>query len=313
MRAVAWANGAAFALALATSTAVAWTPLFRSFRGSVTVAATGAPPVRDHSGVSVPARSYRRIVSGSALADALLLELCEPDRIVAFTAHGRENSDRGYRFAGKPGVRLDDVEAILALRPDLVFVNAIGDPRRIARLRDAGLNVFDLGEMRGLETLIVNMREIGALTGNPDRGERLARTVRERMDGIAADIRARERRRGIYLSIYGGRLFGGASGTSFDDILRGAGLVDAAAARRDWPEYTTEDVLALDPDVVVTNRGMGQAICDHGGMRRLRACAPGGMIVEVDPDILGDPGLGMVDAAQAVRDRVYGPPPALAP
>ena len=122
---------------------------------------------------------------------------------------------------------------------------------------------------------------------------------------MAFDVPLSQRRSAIYLSIYGGRLFGGADGTSYHDVLIAAGLRDAAGAFRDWPELSVEQVLVLDPDVIVTNVGMRSSICGHAGLSALRACqAP--MVVEVDDGVLGDPGPGMAESARRVRDAVYG-------
>jgi iron complex transport system substrate-binding protein len=310
--AVTWVNAAAFVLTLAASTAVAWAPLLRAPAPARAERAGDSPPagVRDHSGNVVTLRDYRRIVSASTVADALLVELCEPDRVIAFTAHSTLGAAGAYRYAGKPGVDLGRVESVLTLHPDLVIVNVVGDPHRVARLHDAGVAVFDLGEMRGQATLIRSIGEIAALVGHPDRGERFARRLVDHIRSIALDVPGPDRKTGMYLSMYGGRPFGGASGTSYHDVLVAAGVVDAAARFEGWPQFATEQVLLMDPQIIVTNTGMRQALCGHAGFTGLRACTNPGGIIEVDDSVLGDPGPGMVEAAQIVRDRVYGPPPA---
>jgi iron complex transport system substrate-binding protein len=308
---VTWANVVAFVLTLAASTAVAWAPLFRAPVGSRSDRASASLPreLKDHSGDVVRVRDYDRIVSASTVADALLVELCEPDRVIAFTAHSALGASGGYRYAGKPRVDLGRVESVLSLHPDLVLVNAVGDPHQVVRLRDAGVAVFDLGEMRGQATLVQNIREVAVLVGHPERGERYARRLVEQMRSIALDIPGPDRETGMYLSVYGGRPFGGASGTSYHDVLVAAGLVDAAARFDGWPEFTTEQVLGIDPQIIVTDTGMRQAICEHAGFTALLACRSLGGVVEVDDSVLGDPGPGMIEAAQIVRDLVYGPPP----
>jgi iron complex transport system substrate-binding protein len=247
------------------------------------------------------------LVSLSTVADAVLLEVCEPDRIVSFTGRSARSGARGYRFQGKPTVEgSGDLEGVLALHPDLVLVNGFGDPRPNARLRDAGLVVFDLGEMRGVRTLFPNVREIATLVGHPERGDHLVRALASDLAAVAVDVAPDARRRGMYLSVYGGHLFGGAEGTSYHDVIASAGLVDAASGYRDWPEYSVEQILAIDPDVIVTHRGMRDRICEHAGLTGLRACASRSAVVSLDDGLLGDPGPAMVDAARRVRGAVYG-------
>ncbi len=308
-------NGGALVTALALSTAVVWVPALRGHSTGASpgeVAAPTARPLVDHTGETLAPRRYDRIASLSTVADELLLELCEPDRIVAFTAYSARNDRHGFRFAGKPtidGAR--DLERLIALRPDLVLASTIGDSRPLSLMRQAGLAVYDLGEMRGMTTLVANIREVAAVVGHPERGEALARSLTARMEGVAADLPPSARRRGMYLSVYGGHLYGGASGTSYHDALSAGGLLDAAEGYRDWPAYSPEQVLAMNPEVIITNEGMRGRICEHAGLSSLRACSPSGAVAELDGSLLEDPGPDILDAAEAVRAAVYGPPPRL--
>jgi iron complex transport system substrate-binding protein len=308
---VAGWNIGALAVTMVLASGAIWMPALRH-GGS---AAESPPPVAgeallvDHSGTPLPRANYAKIASLSSVADKILVELCEPDRIVAFTEYSAQSSTTSYRFHGKPTLVGDELEQLLALHPDLVFVSTFGDPRPVQRMRDAGLVVFDLGEMRGLVTLIPNIREIATAIGHPERGVRFARSLLSEMGAVATDVLPSSRKRAMYLSIYGARLFGGSVGTSYHDVLVSAGLVDAAASYGEWPQYSTEQVLALDPDVIVTNDGMRGRICGHTGLGSLRACGSPERIVEIENELLGDPGPAMLDAAEAVRAGVYGPPP----
>lgn len=115
------------------------------------------------------------------------------------------------------------------------------------------------------------------------------------------------RPRALYVSAYGDKLFGGTVGTTYQDIIEFAGLIDAAAGTyRNWPEYTPELLLGLDPDIVVTRRGMAQVLCRVAGLDRLRACSRPGAIVELDGFVLDDPGLGLLEATEALHAAVLG-------
>lgn len=263
--------------------------------------------VSDAMGARVDVRDYTRIVSTSTIADQVLVRLIDPSRLLAVSGHTlRTQGSDVYR--DKLGVeRARDIETIIELRPDLVFINNFVDRRHVERFNDAGLNLFDLGEMRGLQTLLPNIRQIGAVLGVPERGEALARSVAAAMAEVAADIPEDERRRGLYVGIHGDRLYGGTSGTSFQDVLSSGGLIDIAAEAgfESWPAYTNEQLLSLDPPWIITNPGTEESLCGHPGFDALSACRLG-QVRSVETDLLTDPGLGMVDAARAVRAAVYG-------
>ncbi len=309
------ANGAAVTVALALAALVMLpggappVPRVRAAADSGLVTLpNGEPALLDATGYPVPLREYRHIIGGSPIARELLLALAEPDRIAAVVDYGLEELDDGYRFAGIPRLAsATELEAVLALEPDLVLLHSHGDPARAARLREAGVAVFDLGQMRGTADLLPNSRQVATLLGAPQRGERLARQVARRLAAVAADIPSAERREAIYVSIYGDRLFGGTVGSSFHEVLQAAGLRDAAAGKyHGWPQYSSEDLLMLDPDYIIVTEGMAASLCAHPGLQRLKACADGRGVIEVPTLMLTSAGAAMIDAAEAVRQAVYG-------
>ncbi len=315
MSATTWLNTAAAVLAVAAAAAIGANGATAGDpRGPATVDASGANgatlggAITDSGGHVTRVRAFQRILSGSSVTDRLLLELCEPDRVIAFTAYGAEHSPFAHQYAGKiTTVTAGDVERIVALKPDLYLTTSFGDPGKLARLREAGVEVFDLGDTRGVESLLASARTVAALIGHPERGERFAKNFARRFDHIAARIAPAERRRAIYLALYADQFFGGAAGTSYHDVLTHAGLVDAAAERySNWPQYSTEQVVALDPEVIVTKPGMRATLCGRAVLSTLKACRPGGVIVEVANDLLDDPGPSMQEAAETVFAAVYG-------
>jgi iron complex transport system substrate-binding protein len=263
--------------------------------------------IADASGRLVPLRPYQRIVSTNMLSDRLLLELAEPARVLAVSRISAEQSPVRWRYAGKPAVDgMGPLEEIIALKPDLVLLNVFGNEAKTEKLRAAGIEAFNLGELRGVQTLLPTAEIVGELLGAPERGRALGLAYQRRLERVAAPLGARPRRRAIYLVVIAGNIYGGTRGTSYHDVLVYAGLIDVAAAKHfDWPHYRVEEVAALDPDLVVTKEGMSEAVCAQPGLDHLRACREPGHIVAVPENLIDDPGLGMLDAAEQLFARVY--------
>lgn len=283
--------------------------------------ASGQATVRDASGTAIPVRAYRRICSVSTIADAVLPDLVHLERIVSVHRHFAENHPLAFRTADKPQVAsAKELERIVALEPDIVFVSSFGGQlAHLERLRERGITVFDLGEMRGLRTLLGDIRDIGAVLAQPRRGRERAAALRRRMVQVAAHIPLTERRRGIYLNTLGGQLIGGTVGSSFHDVISAAGLIDIAAETGGfppWPQYTVEQVIALDPEVIVTATGKGAALRERPGLQNLRALGTPGGVVELPHQRLQDAGPGMLRSAELLHDRLYPgrhPPSTLPP
>lgn len=265
----------------------------------------GLPDARGHI---VALRDFHRIVSTSLVVDRLLVELCEPNRIVAFSDSGERQSPWDYRYAGKSRIKgLRDIENLIELRPDLVLTNNFNDPARVTRLREAGIEVFDFGEIHGLATLLPQAETLAELLGKPERGTAWGRGFSRRFQTVAAGLGATPRKRGIYVAAYGTELFGGAPGTGYHDVLVAAGLIDAAEGRfSNWPHYRTEDLIALDSDIIVTKKGMSSLICRGSSLELLRACRTREAVIELPAELIDDPGPMMLDAAEELFSSAYG-------
>lgn len=263
--------------------------------------------VRDAGGAEIAVRDYVRIVSTSTIADQVLIELIEPKRLLAVSAHTLR-SEESRAYADKIGVEhARDIETIIELRPDIVFINNFIDRRQVERLKEAGLNVFDLGPMRGLETLLPNIEQLAAVLGAPESGRKLVDELLRDLEAVSEGIPEGDRRRGLYVGKHGDRLYGGTAGTSFHDVLNAAGLIDVAAEAGfdGWPAFTNEQLLSLDPAWIITNPETEKTFCRHPGFQSLSACKAG-QVRSVETRLLTDPGLGIVEAANAVRVAVYG-------
>jgi len=253
----------------------------QTVQGTIVGAAPSAAvptALTDARGQTVPTGAYQRIVSLNIVSDPILLSLVEPTRIVAVSEHSQEPHPEGYRYAGRPGVaRAADLETILSLSPDLVVASHFADEAFLSRLRDAGIVVFDLGEMRGVGTTILNIRSLGQLLHQPERAARLEADYRMRLGALDAAIPDDAEAPGLYLSIYGDSLFGGTTGSSYTDMLHFAGVDDLAEAHGyvERPRYSPEQLLAIDPPMVITQTGMGATLCAHSTLQRLACCQAG--------------------------------------
>ena len=273
--------------------------------------ANGERGLVDASGFAIPLRPYVRVAGASALADTLLLALTEPERIDALSSYGREHSEAPHLYGARfPIVSLDQLEILIERRVDLIVMNDMRSEARLARARESGIQLFNLGEMRGLSTLLPNIAAVAALVGAPERGRAYADKLVRRMKMVSADIPIARRKHALYVSAYANQLLGGAVGTSYHDVLVHAGLIDVTDGEYSgWPQYDPEQLVALDPELIIANEGTAKGLCLVGGLQQLRACQHGGAGVLSRPTaLLGDPGPRMLEAAEALRTMVYGAP-----
>lgn len=267
----------------------------------------GTPAIRDTRGALVPIRPYKRIIAGSITTTEISRELIEPDRVAAYTNYASPGGE--WKYAGTTRVEhIGDIETILSLNPDIVFYNGPLAAEPIARLNEHGVETFDLGAVRGLDSYLDEAQTILTVIDNPERFDAYKYNIERRAQSvICKDIGARQD--AMYVGLIASVLFGGTTGTSYNDVLRLAGLRDAAAdAFERWPQYSTEDLLSVNPPWIVVPEGQGHVLCELSALHNLQACADNQQgIIEIPSEILESPGSSIITAAAMVFDRVYGP------
>lgn len=268
--------------------------------------ADGRSAVVGADGVPVPLSECRRVIAGSSMAADAVLEFASSERILAIPAL-LARSEFAYRYGNVAVIdELADIEWILSLKPDLVVFNQVMETDVATRIRERGVPVFDLGSPTGAAAWARSVVELGTLCGEGERARRSAERYLRRLQAVASDVDEDERPTGLVVSSYGQQFFGGARGTSYHDVLTYAGLIDAAAGFRHWPQYDPEEIVRMNPEWLVTTRGMEEAICGHPVIRNLDACEPSNPRVVALPEALfADAGLRILDAAELLHRIVF--------
>lgn len=316
-------NALAVIIALLASCTLAWIGQSTD-NSSVNVVKAGVVSVRqeesvlDHNGYVILCREYQRIICASTIAAEVLPELIGVDRILMVPDWHRKQSPRSFRTKlrdknGNPRIEtldsLASVEVLISAKPDLVLINSLngGGGEHIQRLRSLGLNVMNLGPMLGAQTLLSNIRSLGQVLRVAHRGERLALSFERRLERVTTSVPHHNKIRALYISSMGTSLIGGTKGSSYNDLLTYAGLEDAAEDQglSPWPNYSPEQVLDLDPDLIVTEHGHGETLRTIPGFNTLRALSRQGGLVEMPPGT-NTTGLGLLDAVEALHEAVYG-------
>ena len=217
------------------------------------------------------AAAPRRIVSLSPCADQYLLELADPDQIVALNRFVHDPSiSWGWRKARRyPGIR-GSAEEMLTLRPDIVFSSGFGTPAALAVLRSRGVTLVQLPWDDSLASIEKTTRLVAAAVGHPARGEALIASIRARLAALG-----RPPGRGRIAAYYQRRGYLTGQGTLIDEMMRRAGLVNLAT-RLDRPmlSYLSIEQMAIArPDFLFVENGRivrdrGTEMLQHPLLRR---------------------------------------------
>ena len=239
-------------------------------------AAAGFPrTVRDHRGDAVRlARPPSRIASQALVMDHFLFAVVSPARMAAVSsvAHDSRYSFVADTLDGMDVGVIDDGEALLRRRPDLLVASHTARADLVALARNAGIPTFRLLTVfENFDQIADGLATVGRLTGEEDAAEREITRFRERIAAVVArrPAGAPPLRALVYVALSG--TFG--AGSLFDHILTELGAVNVAAEQGIGPHgaISGEQIAAWNPDWIIADAPAGE----EDGMRRRLLDQPG--------------------------------------
>jgi iron complex transport system substrate-binding protein len=244
--------------------------------------------VRDDYGNTVRlARPAERIVSLSPHLTELLFAAGAGERV----AGALEHSDFPPAARALPRVGSEagiDVEALLALRPDLVVAwpNA-GSARTVDRLESLGLPVFR-SEPRELDDIASTLERLGGLAGTSLVAQREARAFRTRVSKLEKKYAGRSRVR-VFYQVWDRPLLTVNGEHVISKAMRLCGGVNVFAGLPLLaPEIDREAVLKANPEVIIGSgpRGERPAWLDEWRAFPGLAAAARGHLYAIPPELI---------------------------
>lgn len=205
-----------------------------------------------------------------------------------------------------------NLEQILALNPQVVVMTAMAQTtEQVEALEKAGVKVVvsDAQDIAGTYEAIALL---GKLVGKEAEADALITQMKDAFAAIAE--KAENTGKTVYFEVspleYG--LWTAGKNTFMDELATICGLENAFADVEGWQGVSQEQVLARDPDYIVTISmyfGEGptpvEEILGRKGWEGLKA-VKNQQVFNADSNAMSRPVPRLVDAAQALFDFVYG-------
>lgn len=212
----------------------------------------------------------RRIVSINPCVDAVLVEVADPQQILAVSHYSQDARATSIplatarRFAATSGT----AEEVVALRPDIVLAGAHVSPSTLAALKRLKVPVQTFSVPESVADSVAQVRAIAAAAGHPERGETLVRRI-EAAVARARRVAAQEGAPVPALIWQGSGLVPGEN-TLADELLRTAGFrnMSAAYGLKRWDVLPLEHLAARPPRVLLSDRTAGNRMTGHRVLRR---------------------------------------------
>ena len=232
-----------------------------------------------------------RILNYAFWLDDIVLGLVPPERLVGIDHLADDpNSSNIVGIAEQIPVKLNQpsAEQVMAMRPDVVFLDAGRDAAVAESLRDLGIRVVACEKPRSADEVRTAVRLVATALGEEEKGAALITAYDAGCQALAARVAVippAERKTVLVISM--SPTFGSKGGL-FDHLCTMAGVVNGAAeiGLEAGQSLTKEHILAVNPDVLIV-----PVWNDHGSYD----------IDKFNREYLDDPALQTVQAIRTQR------------
>ncbi len=209
----------------------------------------------DAAGTSVTIASKPvKIVSLPLGTCEMLFSLVDKSRIAAMTHYVDDvNVSNVADEAKGVGTRLDtNAEKIIALQPDLVFVDEWVQQDIIKQLRDAKVTVFVLNNVTNVEQEKEMLKLLGKITDQSAQAEETINWMDEKLKEVSDKLSALKEEDKLTIIDYSEMNSTSGKGTNFDDVVTRAGLINPVSKEglEGWPQLSKEMVIKYNPDII---------------------------------------------------------------
>lgn len=203
-----------------------------------------------------------------------------------------------------------NLEEIVALKPELVLATkTINRAETVNALDHIGLPVYVASDPHSVEEMIVSVEHLGSALGAEKSAAMLAADLRGRLADLDRQLAGVTDRRVLFV-VWTEPLISVGRNTFIADALRRAGGRSVVEAKAEWPRVSLEEVVRLQPDVLVfasahaggTQRDI-DALRARPGWRNLYAMQHGNVVVV--SDAINRPAPRMVDAIEDLARALH--------
>ena len=210
-------------------------------------------------------------------------------------------------IAGLPVVQSGqetNIEEILALNPQVVLMNDMAQSEeQVKQLEANGVKVV-ISKAEDIEGVYYAIRMIGRVMGKDENAEAVVKDMQAAFDEIRDKNDKTEKTVYFEVSPLQWGLWTAGSGTFMDELAKICGLTNIFADLEGWAAVSEEQVIARDPDYIVTITmyyGEGptpiEEILSRAGWQDMKAVQNRQVFNASDSNALSRPGPRLKDAA----------------
>lgn len=207
-----------------------------------------------------------------------------------------------------------NAELVLTLLPDVALVTDYHyktHPDVLKKFEEAGIEVVVVGSATSFKDVYENIEMIGEATGTKTEAEEIVTDMKERLQAIkdkAAD--SIKDKKNVWVEVSPAPdIFTTGKNTFMHEMLESIQAVNAAEDHEGWVKMTEEEIVKLDPEVIITTYGYyidnpTAEVLNREGWTEVPA-VKNGKVFDVDNDTVTRPGPRLIEGVETLAELIY--------
>ncbi|MDM5332006.1 ABC transporter substrate-binding protein [Ureibacillus composti] len=252
------------------------------------------------------------IVSIQASNTEIAFALGLGDKIIGVSDY--DNYPKEALEIQKVGAQDINAELVLSLLPDIALVTDYhyeSHPEILKQFEEAGIDVIVVGGAESFEDTYDNIEMIASASGTTDQAEEIITDMKDRLQAIkdkaAAEITDKKR---VWVEVSPAPdIFTTGQNTFMHEMLESIQAVNVAEDQEGWVKLNEEEIVKLNPDVIITTYGYyvenpAEQVLSRKGWAEVPA-VKNGNVFDVDNDTVTRPGPRLIEGVETLAELIY--------
>ncbi len=213
----------------------------------------------------------------------------------------------------KVGAQDINSELVLTLLPDIALVTDYHyktHPETLKQFEDAGIDVVVVGSAESFEDVYSKIEMIGTATGSKIEAEKIVTDMKERIQAIKDKAAAVKDKKKVWVEVSPAPdIFTTGQNTFMHEMLETIQATNAAEDQEGWVKMTEEEIVKLNPDVIITTYGYyvdnpTAGVLSREGWTEVPA-VKNKNVFDVDSDTVTRPGPRLIEGVETLAELIY--------
>lgn len=244
----------------------------------------------------------KRAVSLAPSLTEMIFAVGAGERLVGVTTYCNY-PEAAQKIAKVGDTQTPNIETIIALKPDVVFVSTASQLEAFMSTLDSqGIAVYVI-DSKDVDDVLNDLATLGELFETKEKSSRLLESLIARIGVVKGEIVGDSRPR-VFVQISRDPLYTIGEDSFLTGIVEAAGGVsvtkDVATA---YPTLSKETALALNPDAIILSDSEDNR--EPNDVFKNSPAVKNGRVIRVNADIISRPGPRLVDALEKIASELH--------